>query len=555
MTIVLGINTPTFIGSHDSSATLVKDGKIIAAIQEERMTGVKHQGGIPINSIKECMKIANLEQKDIDAVAVSWELAPFHAPRYKIPLRYVFKKMIDRKLKEVLEIKAKTYYVNHHLSHAASALFTSGFDKCTNIVMDGRGDVESASIYKEMERKKWWGMKESLGWFYASVTESLGFKQNDGEGKTMGLACYGKPVYFDWMVSEVPKIDFLKGWHSEMEIRDGKMFSEYRYTKNDASKIFRDQMETTKKPAIEKLKEKDRDVWQKYADMAASAQKYLETKVLELVDKYVEEKNVCLSGGVFLNCKLNQRIREKGFDVFIHPAAGDSGTQTGAALEICRMLDSQNFKPEKIEHTYFGTSYSDEEIEEAIKKYGLKYEKLSDPAGTAADLINKSKVVGWFQGRMEYGPRALGNRSVLADPTDPEMRNRINMFLKKRDWFMPFCPSMLDEAKKEYLIGAEEAPFMIMTFDVPEEKAKEIPAVVHVDGTVRPQTVKKEVNERYWRLIKEFEKHKVPLVLNTSFNRHGLPMIMNPEHALEHLVWKAIDVLIIGDFLVERQFV
>lgn len=297
----------------------------------------------------------------------------------------------------------------------------------------------------------------------------------------------------------------------------------------------------------------------RYSLPSASAQKILEEKGVEYVKTAIEKtgkKKIAMAGGVMLNVKLNKAIREiEGVeDVFIHPAAGDNGACTGAAIEVCRMFDPDNFKPEKMEHAYYGPSYDDEEILESLKEFGLKYEELKDPAGTAADLINSGKVVGWFQGRMEYGPRALGSRSVIADPTDSKMRDRINQFLKRRDWFMPFCPSMLDEAKEEYLTDPAESPFMIMAFDVPKEKLKEIPAVVHVDGTVRPQTVKKNINPLYWRMIKEFEKHKVPLVLNTSFNKHGLPIVRTPHDAISHLVWKCIDVLVMGNYLVERKF-
>lgn len=559
MATVLGINTFMVVGGHDSAATIVKDGRILSSIQEERMTGVKHDGSVPFNAVKEAMRVADVAGSDIDAIACSWESFPLYTPTALIrPLNYVrfaIRKAAMMKIKAVFGIKGGIHFVNHHKSHAASAFYTSGFKDCTNIVIDGRGDYESISVYENMERKRYYPIPVSPGLFYGAVTQALGFKQEDGEGKTMGLACYGQPTYCEEIKTKLPNIDLIQKT-AVADPSDKRPFAIYRYIKSGGADDFREMLglEKGESPGIGKLGKADKKLWQKYADMAASAQKHLEDRVLGIVEKHAGGRSIALSGGVFLNCKLNQRIREAGYDVFIHPAAGDSGAQTGAALEICRKLDPDNFKPERMEHTYFGTEFTEEEIEKEIRRFGFKYERLGDAAGTAADLISKSHVVGWFQGRMEYGPRALGNRSVLADPTDPKMRDRINTSLKRRDWFMPFCPSILDKAKEEYFIGAVDAPFMIMTFDVPKEKLREIPAVVHVDGTCRPQTLRKEINGKYWRLIKEFEKCKVPLVLNTSFNRHGLPMIRTPREALDHLLWRCVDTLVIGDFLVEREF-
>jgi len=253
-----------------------------------------------------------------------------------------------------------------------------------------------------------------------------------------------------------------------------------------------------------------------------------------------------------LNCKMNGRILESGLidDIFIQPAAGDAGCALGAALWLAH---EEGFKFKKMDHIYFGPEYSNEEVEKALKTANLKYEEISDPSGTAAELLAQGKIVGWFQGRMEAGPRALGNRSILADPRDPEIKDKLNYLVKHREPFRPFCPSMLDKAKKEYLENAYESPFMILSFRVPEEKRKEIPGVVHVDGSVRPQTVTKEANPRYYKLISEFEKLTgVPVVLNTSFNIKGEPMVCKPEQAIADFYSTGMDALIINDFLVAK---
>jgi len=556
LTIVLGINKTVPLPNHDSAATIVKDGKVLASVQEERITRIKHDGNIPYNAIKECLRISGVAPEEVDAIATSTQLTPLPGPsaffKYGVSVKGLvqalptafLRTLILRKIRDYFGFKCKIYFVNHHLSHAASAYYTSGFKDCLTLAMDGGGDYRAGGLFhcengslKEMPEK--FPMNKSMGYFYSAVADVLGFHPTDGEGKVMGLACYGKPLFVNELEDIIKNNDSsLTG--IKIDYKDKKKFTRYRYDHILLGDKF--------KPFI---KDDGRD-------LAASAQKVLEKNVVNLLKKAFEKdgtKNLALSGGTFFNCKLNKIIREElGLgEIFIHPAAGDSGVQTGAAFEVCKRLDPENFKSEKMEHVYYGTEYSDEEIMSAIKNSGLKTEELKDPSGAAADMINKGMVVGWFQGKMEYGPRALGNRSVLADPTNIEVKEKLNNALKQRDWFMPFAPSMLDEAKEEYLINATESPFMIMTFDVPKEKIKEIPAVVHVDGTARPQTVKKEINPKYWRVIKEFEKYKVPVILNTSFNKHGLPIVMSPEDALEHLIWKCIDVLIIGNFLVERK--
>jgi carbamoyltransferase len=291
-------------------------------------------------------------------------------------------------------------------------------------------------------------------------------------------------------------------------------------------------------------------------NLAACAQKVLEKRTKELVENTVEKtgvKKVCLGGGTFLNVKVNKKIREseKVEEVFIFPNPGDAGIDVGAAI-YTYWKETEKPVKNKLETVYFGTEFSNEEIEKELEEIKIKYEKVN-PSKAGADLIAEGKVIGWFQGAMEYGPRALGNRSVLADPRNPKMREKINKYLKRREWFMPFAPSMLDKAKEEYLVNAIESPFMIMAFDVQKNKIKDFPAAIHVDGTTRPQTVKKEFNEKYWKLIKQFEKNTgIPIVLNTSFNKHGCVMVRTPVEALNHLFWNCVEELIIGDYRVYK---
>ena len=547
---------------HETGATLVKDGRIVASINEDRLTGVKHDSSLPINSVKEVLRIANIDPSQIDAVTIPFENPTWYYMRslnIKNVLRIPHALIENRTLRAYLKgfgIDCPVYYVNHHLSHAASAYYTSGWNEATVITMDGTGDGIASTVYvgkdgdlREIAKTP---EKDSPGFFYAKATAAIGFKANDGEGKTMGLACYGNP---DILYAEVAKLidvrdlkfvgNFGKTMYShKIDFTDGKLFARYRYDTSFMS-------DNPFMKFVGKYKNED---------IAAAAQKVLEDVAVKLVKnavKITKMPKVCLAGGVALNVKINQRIKENDSveDVFIHPNPGDAGVQAGSALYMCNkiMREQGSFKPWRMEHVYYGSEYSDEEIE--IENFGLAFEKLASPAKTGAELVDSGKVVGWFQGRLEYGPRALGNRSVVADPRVAGMRDRINKYLKKRDWFMPFAPSMLAERHSEYSVKATDAPFMILAFDATEQANKDIPAVVHVDKTLRPQTVKREINQPYYDLIKEFENRTgVGAVLNTSFNKHGLPMIMKPKDAIDHLVWGCVEELIISKYRVFRKF-
>ncbi|MBI4096046.1 MAG: hypothetical protein HY438_04240 [DPANN group archaeon] len=549
---------------HETGATLVKDGQIIAAVNEDRLTGIKHDSSLPINSIKEVLRLGKINPAEIDAVTIPFENPAWYSMRtmnVKNILRIPHALIENRTFRAYLKgfgIDCPVYYINHHLSHAASAYYTSGWNEATIITMDGTGDGIASAVYTgkdgELREVARTPEKDSPGFFYAKATAAIGFKANDGEGKTMGLACYGNP---DILYSEFAGLIDVRGlkfvgnfggtsYSHKIDFTDGKLFARYKY-------------DTTFQNDNPFLKYAGK---YKNEDIAAAAQKVLEevaVKITKNAVNFTKLPNVCLAGGVALNVKLNQRIRELGEveDIFVHPNPGDAGVQTGSALYWCHKLmrERGSFKQWRMEHVYYGPDYSDEEIEKEIDNFGLNFERLASAPKTAAELVDSGRVVGWFQGKLEYGPRALGNRSVVADPRIAGMKDRINKYLKKRDWFMPFAPSMMADKKENYLVNAADAPFMILGFDATEKAEKEIPAVVHVDKTLRPQTVKREYNQEYYDLIHEFEKRTgVSTVLNTSFNKHGLPMIMRPKDAIDHLVWGCVEELIIGNYRVFRKF-
>jgi len=569
MVTVLGVYGPRAnVTDHEGSATIIRDGEILAAIEEDRITRVKHDGQpLMWNAVMEAMRISGVAPEEIDAVAIPWEgiwdhyirdleMNPFSLFRY--PMDVCMTRSFDKRLKDMLAdfgIYAPLNYVHHHTSHAASALLTSGSQDCNILTLDGSGDgYESISVWTARDDT----MKQlslvsdtTFGNFYSYATYAIGFKIDDGEGKTMGLASYGDPSSVYDKIANLLKVDGLSvdpmraTFTRSITPGDDRPFALYRYLKAETGNPFLDLVKTHRKE-----------------DVAAAAQKLLEDRVTQLVRNVIAKTNnrkICLSGGVALNVKLNQKIREmpEVEDVFVFPNPGDPGVAVGAALFVCKKLMEQlgrEFRNERLRHTYFGTAYSDEQVIRALQEYRLEYQKVGDPEKAAADLIAEGKVVGWFQGRLEFGPRALGNRSVLADPRNAKMKDKINKYLKKRDWFMPFAPSILSEAKGEYLEDPVEAPFMIMGFNSQQKKRKEIPAVVHVDGTLRPQTVSKETNPRLWRLIKEFENRtSVPVLLNTSFNRHGQPMVRSPEDAALHVVWGCVEYLIIHNYLVDAN--
>jgi carbamoyltransferase len=437
--------------------------------------------------------------------------------------------------------KARMRFVDHHLAHALSAYSFSGFNDAAVVVMDGRGAWEATSIWQgrdgRLEHVLTIPFPDSVGYFYSEFTEYLGFQRNSDEWKVMGLAPYGKPG--------VDLRAFIEAEAAPYKVNARKLVANGAAPFAEMVRLF----------GPRRVPESEIDEWHK--DVAYAVQDACEVAMMSVVKMAVEKtksRNVCLAGGVALNSKANGKIVASGLvdKFFVQPAASDDGVALGAAL--APYLDGGGRLPMKaMRHAYLGPEFDDEAIENALRTYKLKCTRLSDVAAGAAELLSNGKILGWFQGRMEFGPRALGSRSILADPRDPEMNAKVNNAVKFREWWRPFAPSMKKEAAAEYLESASDSPFMILTAQVRAEKRAVIPSVTHVDGSARPQTVEKEINPLYWRLIDEFGKRTgVPVVMNTSFNLRGEAIVHTPTDAIRTFFSSGMDALVIGSFLVEK---
>ncbi len=580
---ILGIHR-----GHDSSVALVQDGKVSFNIQEERLVNIKHCVSLPVKSLETCLKTTGISSKDLDLVVVP-ELTEipeirmlFGNPETEVlEIEKDFPNQVDyyvdfvvRNLhnlvnkakifskqefpiyqkKYLLSKDAKVIQVSHHLSHAAAAYYGSGFkDRCLVVTSDGSGYALSQTLWigenGELTPVLKIGRSGSLGFFYSIVTEALGWQINEGEGKVMGLAPYGKTTKTRGLLDDiVPKY------------KDGKLVKPYNF--GAYSSWHANGVDHWHYPQSEQVKK----LVDRYGreDIAAEAQRVLEEQMLNFLLPWIKKlgvKKLAAGGGVFLNVKMNQRIWEAGLleDMYVFPDAGDGGLGVGAALWAYHNYPAPRKVPgRKIEHAYWGTEFSDAEIESALKTRQIKYTKYTSTSKLIKDtasLLAKGKIVGWFQGKMESGPRALGNRSILMDPRKAENKDIINSRVKYREPFRPFCPSMTDKGVEMYLESPTPKPdFMIISFDVPEKRAKEIPAVVHVDGTARPQRISLKHNPMYYKLVEEFGKlTKVPVILNTSFNIRGQPIVGNPEEAIKCFYDTGLDYMAIGSFLLSKS--
>ena len=562
---VLGIH----IG-HDSSAALVVDGKIVADVAEERFTRTKHYCGLPIHSLEYCLKSQKLTMADIDAVAIPaagsvpdlnflFDLSGAKEEKKTAKRRALeFAKEIMKKadVKPPLYIKnfplhprTEIIHVEHHLAHAASAYYTSGNrDKQLIVTIDGAGDGVSIGIWRGENGKitelHKFPTSASLGWFYSNVTEGLGWWHGDGEGKTMGLAPYGDYTKCQGVLDKfAPK--FANG--DCVEHHD--FGRNYYWNENGAIQWHFDEAYEI------------RDLIKKYGaeDIAAEGQRVLEEQAKNIIFPWMEKentRNLSASGGVMLNVKLNQRLWESGKIARHHtyPNPGDSGLAVGAALHVYFQANpSATIYP--IEDLYWGPEYSDQEIEDVLKLRRLEYKRVDNIAEYAAQALAKDKIVAWFQGRMESGPRALGARSILMSANRPENKDIINARVKFREAFRPFCPSLLWEKKEEYLEHVRDEFFMITSFTCKEAKRGKVPAVVHADGTLRPQTVKKEFAPKFWSLLKEFEKATGEcLLLNTSFHVMGEPIVTHPREAIRCFYDNGLDLLVLGNYVLEKKY-
>jgi len=568
-----------FHSYSDPSAALVIDGKVIAFVEEERLLRVKHANSyFPTLAINNVLKAGNLSINDIDRIVQAWDCPAYddgqmQAIYDEINKRYptddadrAYQKRHLGQLsassqKGIIQQNLKKYFgdqkfppvefVKHHLSHATMAYWQSPFDSTLVLTLDGSGEWITTGWWSAQDGKlellKEVHIPHSWGWFYSAFTEYLGFRAYDGEYKVMGLAAYGRgdPFLRD-KVSKIIWYDGEGGFESDpMLISRGKRSHSYYYPDQ-----LIEHMGQSPRGEIEEVTD-----WHK--NLAYEVQNHLQEIVLQMTQYWVkktEVRNLVIAGGVGLNVKMNGYLYDCGVvdDIFVHPLCADAGVSIGAALTFENA--KQPLKQDLLRDISYGPSYADDEIEDVLKLCQLSYTKEDCIEEKVAQLLADGKVVGWFQGGMEAGPRALGNRSILADPRHIESRDKVNAVIKYREMWRPFCPSMTQEGAERYLEKFCYAPFMIITFSATELAQKEIPAVVHVDGTTRPQVVEEKANQLYHNLIKEFERiTQVPCLLNTSFNIKGEPIVCTPQDAIRTFSATGLEALALGSFLLLKS--
>jgi carbamoyltransferase len=572
--IVLGLGGAV---GHDPAAALVMDGKVVAAAEEERFNRNKHSKGLQAElATRYCLEAGGLKPGDIQAVAIPyapisifeparWHMAARHwyAPDRAFVALFNGNRRYRRYVRNVFEVlrkigidpeKIQFMPIEHHLAHASSAYHLSGYQDAAIMSIDGVGEYCTTWFgYGEAGRihpVKEFYLPDSLGGLYGSVTEFLGFEMLDGEYKVMGMAPYGDPTKIN--VSPLIKWD-ERGFRVNTRYVHTLGWRRYRSDQGRGAFFSPKLVELWGPPR------KGDEIDEPYIHIAAAVQKELERVVLALMKFYLGDhiaktKRLCYAGGVALNVKANKRIIEylgKDGELWVQPAAGDAGTALGAATYAAHQL-GDTIQP--MPHAYLGPEYSNDQIEAVLQKRGVRYEKVASITDVASDLLAKGEVVAWFQGRMEFGPRALGNRSILGNPGIKGTADQINAQIKYRERWRPFCPSVLDVGAAEILQSNHPSPYMTFTFDVADSWKSRIQEIVHVDGTARPNIVTAESNPRYYELLSKFHKKTgLPVVLNTSLNRRGEPMICSPDDALNMFYGSDLQNLGIGDFLVRKS--
>jgi carbamoyltransferase len=569
----LGINSVY----HDCAACLVKDGNVLAAAEEERFTHVKHGKRpvpfstyqLPFHAIDYCLATAGIRLADVAHVAYSFDpylmlgdsgreeliSLPLEPSARRAPdsvsspwdplfLSYVINAPrqlasgwplhLQKRLNGAGHDSFRWHFVEHHLAHEASAFLAAPFSETAVLTMDGRGEQATTSYGLfadgEYRRLKQIDLPHSLGLLYENVTRYLGFLHSSDEYKVMALASFGRPAFVDQFRDILrPEPD---GGYSVHPRNFVELFGPAR--------------------------ERGSTVEQRHLDIAHSLQAVLEETVLHMARWLYEQTgvpNLSMAGGVALNCVMNAKVRDQGpfSHVWVQPAAGDAGTALGAALWIDARERNDFTRRWHMDHAYLGPQYDDREIEQFLRWSQLPFRRLADVPRDAAALLAQEKVIGWFQDRMEFGPRALGARSILASPLDPGMQARLNE-IKDREDFRPVAPVVLEERASEWFSNAGVAPFMLFVYQVVPDKADRIPAVRHVDGTARVQTINRKQNPRYYDLVKAFEeKTGVPILVNTSFNTRGEPIVCTPRDAIESFWTSPLDALVIGSYLLEKR--
>lgn len=550
---------------HDSSACLVRDGKVIAAAQEERFSRQKNTDAFPIEALNYCAQEGNIIFDQVKGIGYFEK--PYlkfsrvlieHLNQFPFSLNSFLRSMpqwMDSRLilpmviQEELSTNSPVHFFKHHLSHAASAFLPSPFEESAIMTCDGVGEWTSMTMGygrgQDIKLTEEISYPDSLGLLYTTVTVYLGFHAQGGEGKTMGLAAYGEPRF-------VPQMEKVIHVFPDGSFRLNQKYFAYRRGK----KMWNSEFEKLFGPA-KKYEEK----WeQRHYDIAASLQQIVE-KIFILTARNLyqktKSKNLCLAGGVTLNCVGNAKILEETDfqNIFVQPAAGDAGGSIGSALYLSNTLYRE--PRHHMEHSFLGPEFSEYEILKAIKNHRIQdFQKLDEEAliKKAAECIAQNKTLGWFQGRMEFGPRALGGRSILANPCSKEMKDILNMKVKKRESFRPFAPMVLKERAHEFFHLTIDSPYMLLAPQVRADKKDILPAITHADGTARVQTVGQEEHKLLRKLILEFEKHSgVPVLLNTSFNRNGEPVVCKPMNAIESYLGSGLDALAIGPYWLEKK--
>jgi carbamoyltransferase len=574
---------------HDSAACLVRDGQIIAAAQEERFTRKKHDFRFPIHSINWCLQEAKISCQNLDLVVfyekpfikferileTSLTYAPTGIRQFiqAMPLWLKQKLWIPEVIKEELNYKGKIIFAGHHESHAASAFYPSPFKEAAFLTMDGVGEWETASFGigkgNEIDILADLRFPHSLGLLYSAFTYYTGFKVNSGEYKLMGLAPYGEPKYVDLIKDNL--LDLKEDGSFKLNMKYFGYCNGLRMTNGRFDKLFGG---PARRPET-KISQKDMDI-------AASIQKVTEEIMLKMahhVHKTTGLDKLCLAGGVALNCVGNGKILREGpfKEIWIQPASGDAGGALGAALVgWYRYLGNKREVNERkdLQHaSLLGPHYSEEHIEAFLSKENIPHKKLTYPdlVKNTAELIDKGNVIGWFQGRMEFGPRALGARSIIGDARSPQMQSRMNLKIKFRESFRPFAPTVLREEVGNWFEMEEESPYMLLVAPVSGDKCvkvedsvkgfeelkvrrSEVPAVTHVDYSARVQTVKREDNPLYYDMIKAFyDLTDCPVIINTSFNVRGEPLVCTPEDAFRCFMRTEMDYLVMGSFILDKK--
>jgi carbamoyltransferase len=542
---------------HDASASVVRDGAIVAIAEEERFRRQRHAIGMePFQAAAFCLDEAGVTMSDIDCLAISWEPRPETTPwPTRLHQRLVRNGMFRGHRAPPVEV------VGHHLAHAAASYHASGLDRAAVLVVDGQGDGISTTLAHgrggRVDVLRQFDNTHSIGFFYLALTDYLGFGFGE-EGKTMGLAAYGSPLAaagpFELTGDGYRTPILNRGIESPYAehravIEDWMRWLEATLGPRNAPREFYDRRRAG--PASELV------LSQRHRDVAATGQAWLEEVVLHLVRLVVEEtgcRDLVMAGGVALNCSLNGAIRQSGLvdDLYVFPPAGDAGTSAGAALAACHGSAAGAGPGRRVDHASFGPSWSDAEIERRLHDCRTPATCRDAPAH-AAELVAAGRVVGWFQGAMEVGPRALGNRSILASPTSRDMHERVNR-IKGREQWRPLGPSLPLEDAARFLVDAGPAPFMLTSTRVRPDRVPDVPAVVHADGTCRPHLVSPEVNAPYHRLLVELRARQgVPVVLNTSFNQRGQPIVCTPVDALAAFATMGLDDLFLGSFHVSKR--